>query len=88
MTRRLASQRVYKKAAKPEPWWGELQRLNLCGVAAPAGALMRVEQFSSFLSLENHEMAEALRRLQDKDAAQLLSSGHLADGWVKWDDSQ
>lgn len=49
---------------------------------------MRVEQFPSFLNLENHELAEALRRLKDKDAAELLSSGHVSDGWVKWDDSQ
>jgi hypothetical protein len=49
---------------------------------------MRVEQFPSFLSLENHELAVALRRLQDKDAAELIGSGQAADGWVVWDDSQ
>jgi hypothetical protein len=49
---------------------------------------MRVEQFPSFLSLENHELAEALRRLQEKEASDLLVSGQGADGWVVWDDSQ
>lgn len=49
---------------------------------------MRIEEFPSFLSLENHETAEALRRLQDQDAAALLSSGQGADGWAVWDGSK
>jgi hypothetical protein len=49
---------------------------------------MQVEQFPSFLSLENHELAEALRRLRDTDAAELRGSDQTAVGWVPWDGSE
>ena len=45
---------------------------------------MRVEEFSSFLNLENNDMAEALRRLQEEEAADRLGGGETLSGWSEW----
>lgn len=47
---------------------------------------MRIEEFPAFLSLENNPMAEALRRLREEDAADLIGSGELVAGWAEWPD--
>ncbi len=44
---------------------------------------MRIDEFPSFLNLENQEMAEALRRLREKNAADLVTSGEVLIGWVE-----
>lgn len=47
---------------------------------------MKIDEFPSFLRLEQNETADALRRLQEKDAVELAASPELAAGWAEWPD--